>query len=79
MNEPLTLEGWQVWDLALRMGGQLRVATGLPGVVVIGWDLGTALALAAALGVPALAAAELLPAIEAAAVAGLNARMVQDD
>ncbi len=75
----MTLEGWQVWDLALRMGGQLRVATGLTGFVVIGWDLGTALSLAAALGVPALAAAELLPAIEAAAVAGLNARIVQDD
>jgi pimeloyl-ACP methyl ester carboxylesterase len=61
------------------MGGQLRVATGLTGVVVIGWDLGTALSMAAALAVPAMAAAELLPAIEAAAVAGLNARMVQDD
>ena len=75
----MTLEGWQVWDLALRMGGQLRVATGLTGMVVLGWDLGTALSLAKALGVPALAAAELLPAIEAAAVAGINARMVQDD
>lgn len=61
------------------MGGQLRVATGITGMVVLGWDLGTALSLATALGVPALAAAELLPAIEAAAVAGINARMVQDD
>jgi hypothetical protein len=68
-----------VWDLALRMGGQLRVATGLSGVVVIGWDLGTALALASALGVPAIAAAELLPAIEAVAVAGINARIPQVD
>jgi hypothetical protein len=61
------------------MGGQLRVASGVSGVVVIGWDLGTALSLAAALGVPALAAAELLPGIEAAAVAGINARIPQDD
>jgi hypothetical protein len=62
------LEGWQVWDLAGRLGGQLRV---IPGAVN-GWDLGAALALAAALGVPALAAAELLPEIEAVMVRRLN-------
>ena len=43
----------------------------IPGAV-IGWDMGAALALAAALGVPALAAAELLPEIEAAMVRRLN-------
>ena len=36
------LEGWQVWDLVGRLGGQLRV---IPGAV-IGWDMGAALALA---------------------------------
>ena len=39
---------------------------------MIGWDLGAALALAAALGMPALAAAELLPEIEAVMVRRLN-------
>jgi hypothetical protein len=51
-----------------RIGGQLRV---IP-AAVIGWDMGTALALAAALGVPALAVAELLPEIEAVMVRRLN-------
>lgn len=61
------------------MGGQLRMAGGVSGAVVIGWDLGTALALATALGVPARIAAELLPTLEAVAVAGINARMAQHD
>ena len=43
----------------------------IPGAV-IGWDMGAALALAAALGIPALAAAELLPEIEAVMVRRLN-------
>ena len=51
-----------------RLGGQLRV---IPGAV-IGWDMGAALALAAALGAPALAAAELLPEVEAVMVRRLN-------
>ena len=53
------------------MGGQLRA---IPGAV-LGWDLGAGLALAAALGVDALAAAELLPEIEAVAIRQLNTRM----
>ena len=71
LSRPATVEGWQVWDLALRMSGQLRAVPG----AVLGWDLGAGLALAAALGVPALAAAELLPAIEAVAVRSINERM----
>jgi hypothetical protein len=43
----------------------------IPGAV-IGWDMGAALALGQALGVPPLAVAELLPAIEAAMVRRLN-------
>jgi len=65
------LEGWQVWDLALRLGGQLRVSDG----AVIGWDMGAALAMARALGVNPLVAAELLPAIEAVAIRKINEEM----
>lgn len=43
----------------------------VPGAV-IGWDIGAALQLGAALGVPALAIAELLPAIEAMMVRKIN-------
>ncbi|WP_446681816.1 DUF7697 family protein [Chelativorans intermedius] len=71
MNRPATLEGWRVWDLVGRLGGQLRV---LPGAVV-GWDLTAALALGDALGVPPAAAAELLPPIEAVMVSKLNEQM----
>jgi hypothetical protein len=71
LDRPLTLDGWQVWDLAQRLGGQLRA---IPGVV-IGWDMGAALAMADALGVPPAAAAELLPVIEAVMVSKLNERM----
>jgi hypothetical protein len=42
---------------------------------VIGWDMGAALAMANALGVPPAAAAELLPVIEAVMVSKLNERM----
>ena len=69
LNAPQTLEGWQVWDVALRMGGQLRIS---PGGATIGWDLAAALAMANALGVDPLLAAELLPVIETEAVRGLN-------
>ena len=71
MNAARTVEGAQVWDLALKLGGQLRVAPG----AVIGWDLGAAMALAHALGVNPLAAAELLPAIEAVAVRAINEQL----
>ncbi len=46
----------------------------LPGAVV-GWDMSAALALGDALGVPPLAAAELLPVIEAVMVLRLNEQM----
>ncbi|PZO63610.1 MAG: hypothetical protein DI498_13055 [Paracoccus denitrificans] len=69
----MTFEGWQIWDLVGRLGGQLRV---LPGAV-IGWDLNAALGLAAALGIPAPAAAELLPIVEAVVVRKMNEQMEQ--
>ena len=50
----------------------------LPGAV-IGWDLTAAFSLADALGVPPMAAAELLPVIEAVMVAKLNEQMERHD
>jgi hypothetical protein len=46
----------------------------VPGAV-LGWDLGAAMTLAAALGVEPLVAAELLPELEAIAVRHINASM----
>ena len=60
-----------MWDLACRLGGQLRV---IPGAV-IGLDLTAAFALADAMGIERLAVAELLPDIEAAMVETLNKRL----
>ena len=71
LNAPQTLEGIGVWDVALRMGGQLRAVPG----AVLGWDLGVAMALVQALGVNPLVAAEILPAIEAIAVRAMNERL----
>ncbi|WP_375572631.1 hypothetical protein ABWH93_06265 [Seohaeicola saemankumensis] len=62
------MEGWQVWDLVQRLGGQLRVS----GNAVIGWDMGAALQIGAALGVSPIAIAELLPPIEAVMVRKIN-------
>ena len=53
------------------MGGQLRAVPG----AVLGWDLGAGMALAQALGVDPLIAAEILPEIEAVVVRRLNERM----
>ena len=69
----MTVEGWQVWDLTQRLGGQLRIAPG----AVIGWDMGAALSLAQALGVNPLITAELLPEIEAVMVRKLNEQMAE--
>ena len=68
MNWPKTEDGWQIWDLVGRLGGQLRV---IPGAV-LGWDMGAALAMANALGIDTLITAELLPEIEAVMVRKLN-------
>jgi hypothetical protein len=51
------------------MGGQLRVS---PSGAILGWDMTAALAMAAALGIDPLLAAEVLPALEGAVVRGLN-------
>lgn len=68
MHKPISFEGSQVWDLVLRMQNQLRVADGR----IVGFDFGAAFTLAAAIGVPAAAVAEWLPAIEMVAVRELN-------
>ena len=72
MHTPLTLEGWQVWDLVQRLGGQVRVSSGLSGGAVLGWDMTAALQLGAALGLSPLILAELLPPIEAVMVRKIN-------
>jgi hypothetical protein len=46
----------------------------IPGAV-LGWDMGAALAMAQALGIAPLIAAELLPEIEAVMVRKLNEEM----
>ncbi len=57
-----------MWDLAQRMGGQIRVIQG----AVLGWDMTAALAMASALGISPRAVVELLPVIEAVMVRELN-------
>ncbi len=68
----MSREGIVVWDLVQRLGGQLRLVAGQHGAIVIGWDMTAALAMAAALDIPPLAVAELLPPIEAVMVRKLN-------
>jgi hypothetical protein len=68
----LTLEGWQIWDLVQRLRGQIRIAGGMSGGAVLGWDTGAALQLGAALGLSPLIIAELLPPIEAVMVRKIN-------
>lgn len=53
----------------------MRVA----GKAVIGWDMGAALALAHALGLNPMVAAELLPELEAVMVRRINQRITGDD
>lgn len=48
----------------------------VPGAV-LGWDMGAALALAQALGIDTLIAAELLPEIEAVMVRKVNEQMAE--
>jgi len=58
------------------LGGQIRAVPG----VVLGWDMGAALAMADALGVDPRAAVEFLPVIEGVMVRELNKQMAgQDD
>ena len=51
----------------------------MAGKAVIGWDLGAALALARALGVNSMVAAELLPELEAVMVRRINEKIGAED
>jgi hypothetical protein len=75
-HEPQTLAGWQAWDVFGRGAGQLRLAPN--GTGVLGLDLGALLALGIALGYEPAALAELLPAAEAGAVAGVIQRLQEE-
>jgi len=57
------------------MGGQLRAVPG----AALGWDLGAGMALARALGVNTLVAAEILPEIEAIAVRAINNQLKMEE
>ena len=63
--------------MILRCSGQLRVAPSA--AIVIGLDLGAALAIGAALGHDAYTLAELLPAAEAGLIGAFNRRLTCDD
>ena len=78
VNAPQTLEGWQVWDLVQRLGGQVRLVAGGQGGAVTGWDMSAAFQLGAALGVSPAAIGELLPAIEAVMVRKMNEQIGDD-
>ena len=65
----------QVWDLVGRLGGQLRATK----QIILGWDMGAALAMARALGINGLVAMELLPEIEAVMVKKVNERIGEQD
>jgi hypothetical protein len=69
---PVSMEGWQAWDIASKCAGQLRLA---PIGGVSGLDFAAAFACGRALGYDLAALAELLPAAEAGMVAALNERL----
>lgn len=61
-----------IWDLVLRLGGQMRLVGGFAGARVVGWDMAAALAMGAAMGLSAGLLLETLPEIEAVMVRKLN-------
>lgn len=63
----------------MKLEGQLRVLTGgMGGAAIIGFDMTAALAMARALRIDGMAAAELLPVIEAAMVRKRNRKDPDD-
>lgn len=61
-----------MWDLILRLGDrQVRAASG----GILGWDMGVALPMGAALGIDGILIAEVLPEVEPAAMAAIHERM----
>jgi len=74
-NRPESYEGALFAELVPRLESQLRVVAGADGLHVLGIDIVAALALAGAMGLPATAVAEWLPAVEAVAVRAINRRI----
>lgn len=70
MNRPASIDGVLIWDLFMRLGGQWRI--GMAGAT--GLDLGMALQLGRALGIPDLGVAEFIPEMETAALAAMRTR-----
>lgn len=62
----------------MKMGGQLRVASGMT-ARVIGWDMNAAFTMGAALGIPPVVIAEFLPDLEPIAVSKMNEQASQTD
>ena len=58
-----------------RLGSQMRVT----GKAVLGWDMGSALALARALGLNPMVVAELLPDLEVVMVRRINEKIAASD
>lgn len=63
-----------MWALILRLTRQLRAVPGLDRMVFVGWDMTAALALGRAMDIHDWLIAEVLPEVEAVAMAGLNGR-----
>jgi hypothetical protein len=78
VNRPITVEGRQVWSLAMRLSGQLRMLSGMH-VAAIGFDMSAALALAGAMQVDAAAVGWFLPEIEEVAVGAINSQIRNDN
>lgn len=69
------MEGFQLWDLIARLGDrQVRATSG----VILGWDMGAALQMGAALGIDGILIAEVLPEVEPVAMAALRERLTDD-
>lgn len=67
----MTAEGWEIWDLLERCGGQIRMGSTGP----VGLDFGAAFLMADALGFSRSATAEFLPAAEAGFMRGILKQM----
>ena len=65
-----------IWDLILRAGGQMRVASGRR-PVVLGYDMAALLAMGRAMGLSETAVMELAPPIEAVMARESNRRATQ--
>ena len=74
-NRPESYEGQLFAELIPRLETQLRVVAGADGLHVLGIDFVATFALAGAMGLPAAAVAEWLPAVEAVAVRAINRRI----